>query len=88
MDDLLVFTNEAHRSMQILMKTIGRYEKWLGQSIIKTKSTMIFSKQINPNHRRGLLGFTEGNLPFTYSGALMIQGRVIVRFFEPLIQKI
>lgn len=77
--------------MQILMKTIGRYEKWLGQSIIETKSTMIFSRQINPNRRCGLLGilgFTEGNLPFTYLGAPMIRGRVIVRFFEPLIQKI
>lgn len=58
------------------MKTIERYEKWSRQSINKAKSAMVFSKQINFIHRRGLLRisvFVEGKFPFTYLGVPMIQ---------------
>lgn len=90
-DNLLVFTNGAPRSLTQLLKILGVYESWASQAVNKAKSTLYFLDMIDTSKKRSLLcmiGFVEGSFPFIYLGALIITGRLMARLFGPLVQKI
>lgn len=50
-DDLLVFSDGEKRSMKRLLITLEKYERWLGQSINRDKSSLFMSKQISSSNK-------------------------------------
>lgn len=81
-DDLLVLTNGDARLFRRLLRTLEKYESWLGQLINTEKYAIYFSKHINLARRRELLrisGFVEGSFPTTYLGVPLVTGRLTAR---------
>lgn len=90
-DDFLIFANGQEKSMQGLIDTLPKYEKWLGQKIGKEKSAIFPSNRINSSQILELLrttSFKEGKFSVTYLGMPFVFGRLLLRTMEPLIEKI
>lgn len=87
-DDVVVFVNGSKSSVRCLMGVLKNYETWLGQRVNFDKSAIYFSKQLSFRRTRQLLmdtGFSEGQFPFTYLGAPIVDGRLKIRHFSSLL---
>ncbi|KAK3184524.1 hypothetical protein Dsin_031810 [Dipteronia sinensis] len=73
------------------MKVLKKYESWTGQRVNQEKLAIFFSKQLSLRRKNEILnemGFVEGKFPFTYLGVPIVDGKLRVSQFDPLIQKI
>ncbi|TXG56159.1 hypothetical protein EZV62_017472 [Acer yangbiense] len=73
------------------MRVLKNYESWTGQRVNQEKSAIFFSKHLCLRRKNEILydmGFTEGKFPFIYLGVLIVDGKLKVGQFDPLIQKI
>ncbi|KAK3188861.1 hypothetical protein Dsin_028422 [Dipteronia sinensis] len=90
-DDVVIFANASKRSIRGLMKVLKKYESWTGQRVNQEKSAIFFSEQLSLRRKNEILdetGFVEGKFPFTYLGVPIVDGKLRVSQFDPLIQKI
>lgn len=64
-NDIIIFAKGSKRSMRGITEVLETYRAWSAQSVSKDKSSIIFSKNVTPHRRHGILritGFSEGNL--------------------------
>jgi hypothetical protein len=88
-DDLMVYCNDKFSSLESLKELFTIYVACSIQ-IINTRKSFIHARGISHNrlgHTTNLLGFTIGNLPFTYLGATIFKGRPKVSYFQPIVDK-
>ncbi|XP_042950232.1 uncharacterized protein LOC122282338 [Carya illinoinensis] len=90
-DDVVRFTNGRKKSMRELMKVIETYESWSGERVSKEKTAIYFAKQFSTRRKRDLMniiGFIEGNFPFTYLGAPIVTGRLTNLHLDPILNRV
>ncbi|XP_042978817.1 uncharacterized protein LOC122309401 [Carya illinoinensis] len=90
-DDIVIFANGGSFSVRKISKSLQLYERWSGQKVSSSKSSIIFSNHIAINQRQRLLrilGFVEGKLPFKYLGVPILAGRLKAVHLEDIVGKI
>lgn len=89
-DDVILFTNGARSSLHNLMSLIRDYEASSGQKINSHKSDFYLGRRAT--HRAQavstITGFGQKQLPLTYLGVPIFNGKMKVVFFEHIIEKI
>lgn len=90
-DDLSIFVNGGKAYFRKLMEVLHKYEHMFGQLVSPQKSSLFFSKHVSEDSKqvlKRLSGFEEGVWPCTYLGFLCMWGRMRVRMFDLLLEKI
>ncbi|KAM1304224.1 hypothetical protein ACFX2F_021920 [Malus domestica] len=89
-DDIMVFMRGTKRSMRNLMRFVEEYSLNSGQCINKLKSLVFLGKYASSRHAiiQKVLGVSRGNLPFTYLGVPIFQGRPKRIYFQAIADKI
>ncbi|KAM1340007.1 hypothetical protein ACFX2H_038462 [Malus domestica] len=89
-DYIMVFMRGTKRSMRNLMRFVEEYNLNSGQCINKLKSLVFLGKYASSRHAiiQKVLGVSRGNLPFTYLGVPIFQGRPKRIYFQAIADKI
>lgn len=90
-DDLLILTNGAKNSVLNLKELMRQYEAASGQLINLMKSGFICSDKLSPRRRETIAsvsGLSQKALPLTYLGVPLFYGRPLIRYFQPLLDKV
>ncbi|KAK2635470.1 hypothetical protein Ddye_030262 [Dipteronia dyeriana] len=90
-DDVVIFDNSSKMSVRGMMKVFKKYESCTGKRVNHEKSVIFFSKHLSLRRNNEILNetsFVEGKFPFTYLGVSIVDGKLKVSQFDPLIKKI
>ncbi|XP_060200890.1 uncharacterized protein LOC132629180 [Lycium barbarum] len=90
-DDVIIFSSGKKKSLQLIMKTLSKYEKVSGQLINKTKSHFMLSpcaSQFIATRVTKVTGFNQEASPITYLGFPLHVGRQRIIFFSDLVSKV
>ncbi|XP_055818647.1 uncharacterized protein LOC129887548 [Solanum dulcamara] len=90
-DDIISFTSTCKYSLKLIMKTLQRYEKSLGQLINKEKSQCMLPLNTNPEIMSRITSITEfkhTHGPITYLGCPLYIGRQRIIYFTSMVSKV
>lgn len=89
-DDVLLFTNGSGSSLRNLMTLIRDYEASSGQKINPHKSAFYVGSKAANRVRAisAITGFGQKQLPFTYLGFLIFNGKMKALYFEHIIDRL
>ncbi|XP_043696895.1 uncharacterized protein LOC122647603 [Telopea speciosissima] len=90
-DDTIIFSRGLKGSLKQIMGFLSRYEGFSGQLVNKQKSCFVVGHKATLADARmvgAVTGFSQKALPITYLGAPLHCGRLMVCFFDVLIDKI
>ncbi|XP_042966705.1 uncharacterized protein LOC122300257 [Carya illinoinensis] len=91
-DDVVVFVNGSTSSIRCLMRVLKDMSAGQGRGPVNfDKSVIFFSKHLTYRRTRELLmdtGFSEGQFSFTYLGAPIVDGRLKIRHFMLLLERV
>lgn len=88
-DDVVMFANASKSTIRCLIEIFKTYEAWMDQLINYDKSIIHFSKWLSHCRLREVLvetGFVRGHFSFNYLGALIVDGRLKIVHFKPLLE--
>lgn len=89
-DDLFFFGRATNRSVQAIKDILGEYENWSEQKVNHTKSSIHFSKKMNPQRKidfADILGVTIMKNTDKYLGWFLLQSWYLCASYDFLIQK-
>ncbi|XP_059302129.1 uncharacterized protein LOC132054076 [Lycium ferocissimum] len=90
-DDIIIFSSGKSKSLQLIMRTLSKYEKVSGQLINKTKSHFMLSpcaSSFTAARVTKVTGFNQEASPITYLGCPLHVGRQRIIFFSDLVSKV
>ena len=90
-DDLLLFTRSSQDELSAILNCLEIYQSWSGQVVDYQKSSIFFSKNLNPGYKGRLCdisGFKIGELSSKYLGLPFSISRNKKHLFENVVEKI
>ncbi|XP_060183329.1 uncharacterized protein LOC132613329 [Lycium barbarum] len=90
-DDVIIFSSENHRSIELVLQQLWFYEKCSGQKINVNKSCFLVAPNTNDSVVQSLkvfTGFKHSVFPITYLGCPLYVGRKKIAFFNEVVSKI
>lgn len=89
-DDIMVFCKGTKKGLRNLMNLFSVYGASSGQ-ILSIGKCQFFAGSISSSRIteiKGILGFSQGNIPFTYLGVPIFKGKLKVIYLQPIADRI
>lgn len=90
-DDIAIFCGGKIKSLKLVMKQVGLYEKSSGRKVNEDKSFFCTSPKASTSRINKMIdstGFKYKRFPFTYLGCPLYVGRKKFLIFDDLVNKI
>ncbi|XP_059289514.1 uncharacterized protein LOC132043044 [Lycium ferocissimum] len=90
-DDVIVFSSGKKKSLQLIMKTLSKYEQVSGQLINRDKSHFMVhpeTSQFTIARINKVTGFNQEGTPITYLGCPLYVGRQRILYFSNMVAKV